>query len=294
MQSGIVSRFQREVIDPGGFFQLGWGGTERFREVDGVAATTLSDRRDFSAGSGIRLPGTLTLNANYRTTRSVALDARSERENRVTIWPDLRVAMAVAPIPAVFGATLDRVSWSIGSQKTVRHTDYGGALFQRRSSEDHRIPIEVALEWSAGIVTRYRGQVGWGFGLDPTGETERNTMDHGLSVETRATPGRGTILEGEPVRLSLLLSYASTVECRIVTGRTVCVDFINQVSRGASLVADTWFRGIEVVGQVGIVDRRSLTGAQLGFTQFQLGIWGRMRFEAGPVGRLLEDRGDLF
>jgi hypothetical protein len=294
MQSGVVARYQREDIGPGSSFQLGWGGADRFREVDGVAATSLSERRDFAAGSGLRLPGTLTFNANYRRTRSIALDARSERESRVTTWPDLRVAMADAPIPGVFSDQLERFSWSVGTLRTIRHTDYGGSLFQRRITEDHRIPIEVALEWSAGIVTRYRGQVGWGSGLDPTGETERNTMDHGLSIETRGTPGRGDMTEAESLRLSVLLTYATAVECRIVTGRTLCVDFIHQVSRGASLVVDTWFRGLEVGGQLGVVDRRSLTGAQLGFTQLQLGVWGRMLFEAGPIGRLLGDRRDPF
>jgi hypothetical protein len=119
-------------------------------------------------------------------------------------------------------------------------------------------------------------------------------MDHGLSIETRATPGRGVALGGEPMRLALLLSYTSSVECRIVTGRTSCVEFIDQVNRGASLVLDTTFQGVEVGGQVGIVDRRSFTGAQLGFTQFQLGVWGRMFFEAGPIGRLTGNRQDPF
>jgi hypothetical protein len=53
-----------------------------------------------------------------------------------------------------------------------------------------------------------------------------------------------------------------------------------------SLSVDTWVSGIEVGGRASLVERRTFTGIQAGFTQFQLGVWGRLVFEAGPVGRL--------
>jgi hypothetical protein len=137
-----------------------------------------------------------------------------------------------------------------------------------------------------GFSTQYRGQVGWGSGSDPTGITERETAIHGLSIETRLSPrgGLGSRVE-EPLRLSLLLEYSSVVECRIVTGRDSCVDFIDQVTRGVSLAIDTWVSGVQVGGQASLNDRRSFTGLQSGFTQFQLGVWGRMVFESGPIER---------
>jgi hypothetical protein len=49
---------------------------------------------------------------------------------------------------------------------------------------------------------------------------------------------------------------------------------------------DTWVSGVEVGGHASLVDRRSFTGLRTGFTQFQVGIWGRMVFESGPIARL--------
>jgi hypothetical protein len=38
--------------------------------------------------------------------------------------------------------------------------------------------------------------------------------------------------------------------------------------------------------QLSLVDRRSFTDLRSGLTQVQLGVWGRLLFEAGPVERL--------
>jgi hypothetical protein len=154
--------------------------------------------------------------------------------------------------------------------------------------------MELSIEWMDGLTTQYRGQVGWGSGTDPTGVTERETADHGLAIETRLVPRRGVGgAVQEPLRLSILLEYTSVVECRVVTGRDSCVEFIDQISRGVSLTIDTWVSGVEVGGHASLIDRRSFTGLRTGFTQFQIGVWGRMIFESGPIARL-GDRLDPF
>ena len=72
----------------------------------------------------------------------------------------------------------------------------------------------------------------------------------------------------------------------MVTGQDVCVDFIDQVNRSARLAVDTELSGLEVGAQVTVADRRSFTGLGTGFSQFQVGVWGRMVFESGPLERL--------
>jgi hypothetical protein len=76
------------------------------------------------------------------------------------------------------------------------------------------------------------------------------------------------------------------VECRVATAGARCVEFIDQTNRGVSLAIEAQVSGVEVGSQLSLVDRRSFVGLRTGFTQLQLGIWGRMVFEVGPVDRL--------
>jgi len=294
LQNGITSRFHREAVDPGAAFQLGWGGSGNFQNLDEIQATSVVDRRSRSAATGLRLPASVFVNVNYQSTHAEALDRRTDRRTRLGTWPDIRIGVGDLPLPGSWRPVLTRVGFSAGIQRTRQATSYAGGTLQRRGREDHRVPMELSVEWMGGIVTRYRGQIGWGTGTDPTGATERSLVDHGVSVETRLVPrgGFGQPVE-EPLRFALTLEHSALVECRAPAGRDECVDFIDQLSRGVSLSIDTWVSGVEVGGRASLVERRSFTGIQAGFTQFQLGVWGRLVFEAGPVGRL-GGRRDLF
>jgi hypothetical protein len=291
MQDGITSRFNRELVDPGTGFQLGWGGIGSFRELDGIRATTLVDRWSLSAGSGLRLPATLFMNLNYRNTEIRTLDLRSDRDSRERAWPDVRAGFGSVPLPDGLETVLQRVSVAAGIQRTRRDITFGGDFLQRRTLDDRRYPMEVSLEWVGGITTRYRGRSGRGVGTDPTGSTERTEVDHGISLETRLSPARGLGDQmREPLRLSVLLHYTRVDECRIVAGMDDCVSFVDQVNRGFNLSVDTRVSGMEVGGQLSLVDRRSFTGLRLGNTQFQVGLWGRLIFESGPVERMDRER----
>ena len=176
---------------------------------------------------------------------------------------------------------------SVGVQEVLQDVTFGGGVTQRRVRVDRRAPIEMTAEWASGLIARYRGLIGRGKGDDPTGVTECELVEHGLSLETRLAPAGGLADRiGGPLRISLALEYAENTECRVVTGQDVCVDFIDQVNRSARLAVDTELSGLEVEAQVTVVDRRSFTGLGTGFSQFQVGVWGRMVFESGPVERL--------
>jgi hypothetical protein len=175
----------------------------------------------------------------------------------------------------------------VGYRLATQDVSYGGGLLQRRTREDHGVPMEVALQWPTGVVTRYRGQVGWGEGTDPTGVTERTLLEHGLSVESPLAGGGGLAAGAVGAsRISFQADWSAVVECRTVTGGSTCVDFIDQLNRGVSVMLETVVSDVEVGAQVSLVDRRSFTGLMTGFTQFQVGVWGRMVFEAGPIERL--------
>ena len=286
MQDGVAARFDREPVDPGGGFQLGLARTNSFAEIDTVTATTFVDRTGLSSGSGLQLPGTFFVNVNYLTSRARAIDRRSDRNTYSNTWPDVRIGVTSFPLPSSWRARAPQLSASVGLQENLQDVSFGGGI-QRRVRVDRRIPVELAASWPSGLVARYRGQVGKGEGNDPTGVTDRDFVEHGISLETRLVPGGGLAdrIE-EPLRLSLLVEYGTNRECRVVTGQSSCVDFIDQENRAASLTLDGIFSGAEVGVQLSLVDRRSFTDLRSGLTQVQLGVWGRLLFEAGPVERL--------
>ena len=294
VQDGVSSRFYRETVDPSAAFQLGLGPAEDFGEIDDISATTLIDRRGVSSGSGLQFPGTFFVNVNYQRTRARTLDRRSDRHSESRTWPDIRAGVTELPLPSVLRRRLPTISVSAGVQEVLQDITFGGGVAQQRIRIDRRAPLEIALEWASGLVARYRGLVGRGKGDDPTGVTERDLVEHGFSLETRLAPSGGLADEiGGVLRLSVIVEYAANTECRVVTGRDDCIDFIDQINRGVSVAVDTELSGLEVGARMSVVDRSSTTGLQSGFTQFQVGVWGRLIFESGPIGRLQRDP-DLF
>ena len=294
LQDGITSWFYREPVRPGGRFQLGLGRQDRFESMDEVAATTLVDRRGVTAGSGLRLAGSFFANVNFQDTRTTSLDRRTERSTRTRAWPDLRVGVSQLPLPEDWEGWVERVSFSAGWQRVDDDQRFGQAVLQDRVRTDLRVPMELVVEWGAGFSTRYRGLLGRGDGQDPTGRTERARSEHGVTLETRLTP-RGGLADRiqEPLRMSLDLSWAQAQECRVTATGDQCVLFVDRLDRGVNLAVDTRVSEVEVGGQLALNDRRSFTGLRTGSTQFQVAIWARLIFSAGPMG-LLERGADPF
>jgi hypothetical protein len=286
LQDGIVSAYFREAVDAGTGFRLGLGGAEELAFLGGVRAASVVERRAVTVGSGIRLPASFFLNLNLQDTRVTSLDRRSQRDGWTRSWPDLRFGASSLPLPEVWAGHLDRVAFTSGVLRVREEVNYGEAL-QARTRSELRVPIEVSLELASGVTARYRGTLATGEGTDPTGRTGREQGDHGLSLETRLRPSSG--LEspmGGPFRLSFLVQYSELEECRVPAGTGDCVPFLERLTRSVSLGLDTVVQGFEVGGQVALLDRQAFSAFESGFRQFQVGIWGRMEFAAGPVERL--------
>ncbi|MEX2530467.1 MAG: hypothetical protein WD960_06800 [Gemmatimonadota bacterium] len=287
LQDGITSWFYREAVDPGAAFQLGIGDMGSFRSMDSTTATTLVDRSGLTAGTGLRFGDGLFAQVNFQQTDITFLDRRSQRTDRSTYWPDLRAGVSSLPLPQDWEGIVERVSFSSGWQRVQDRVGFGEAVIQQRFQEESRVPLEMVVEWGRGVSTRYRGLLGSGSGQDPTGITERTREEHGFAVETRLVP-RGGLSERiqEPLRLSFVVNWAAVTECRVTSVGDECVPFLDRRDRSANLALATLLSDFEVGGQLSLLDRRSLTGMQIGQTQFQLAIWARLVFEAGPQGLL--------
>jgi len=286
VQDGIVAAFFRDAFDPDVRFQFGWGGSGSLAELDQVRASLLSSRRTWTAGWGLRLPATLFLNVNLQATEVRALDLRSQREGRVVSWPDLRFGFGNLPLPEAWRPTLQRAAFTSGVQRVSEEVSYGEGL-QARTLVDTRLPVDIALEWGGGVLSRYRGTFLHGRGTDPTGRTGRTQSEHGVSLETRLRPRGGLDTPfGSSLRFSLLGQVQSLEECRVPVGTGSCVPYLTRQSRSASLGLDTLISGFEVGAQVQWMDREAFAAFETGLQQFQLALWGRMEFTAGPVQRL--------
>lgn len=290
LQDGVVAAFFREDVDPALRFQLGLGGVGLLSSEGGVPAASVVDRRALTLGSGLRLPASFFFNLNRQETRLSSLDLRSQREGKTVSWPDIRAGASRLPVPDGMEGVLNRVAFTSGVLRIREEVQYGEGL-QARERSEIRIPVEVTMEWVGGITARYRGTMAWGEGIDPTGRTGRDQWDHGLSLETRLRPlgGMDAALR-DAFRLAFLAQAGWLEECRIPSGTSECVPFLERETRSVALSIDTFVSGFEIGAQISLQDRKAFSAFETGFRQFQLGFWGRMELAAGPVDRLDQRR----
>ena len=281
-REGITARFNRDPVNPGAGFQLGWGGVDDFRFLGADTAATLVDEHGWTASSGTRFPGGVSLDLGYQRTEAVTLDTRSDRTILQERWPDLRVALPpLVPPPS---AGIQRVSLSSGLQRSRREVVFGGLGQQRRDESELQVPVDVSVTWVGGLVTSYRGSFRDGEGQDPTGTTQRDETSHRVSVSSTFSPPFGLMERlDRPVRLSLLASYVAEQDCRATAAREECVAFVDQLRRSLSLSMDTSVSGFEVGIQASFDQRQSFVGLRTGSTQFQFGVFGQLDLAAGVL-----------
>jgi hypothetical protein len=228
----------------------------------------------------LNLPRGSTLQVGYATLAATTLDARSDREIRQRTWPNVQARLPAIGFPSVTG--IRTVTLSSGIQRIVRETDYGGVSLRRRVDEDIRVPFDLTVQWLGTLVTAYQGAVRTGRGIDPTGDTEREEVNHRLSVRSRwdaAGPLAGRI--DRPIELSVLAGYVSERTCRITRIGEPCVAFVDQIRRTLSVSLDTGIGDLAVGMQVSFDDRPSFVGQRTGSTQLQVGMFGQLEFSAG-------------
>jgi len=283
-QDGIVSRFNRDPVDPGLGYQFGFGGPEGFRIIEGDTAATFTDRSAWTLGWGVVLPGGFGIDAGFQQTEATTLDTRSDRRTVLKRWPDVRARLPALTLPAA--TKIRSVSLSSGITRIERETEFGGGGVQRRFDEDVQIPINLSVAWRGTLVTSYRGAFREGRGVDPTGNTERDRREHHITVSSLFVPPGGLAHRlDRAVRLSLIAGYTSERECRTTTARQECVAFLDQILRSVNLSLDTSVNGFEIGVQMSYDDRQSFVGQRTGSTQFQLMLWGQLQFSAGTIPR---------
>ena len=279
---GVTSRFNRDTVDPGLGFQLGFGGIDGFRIVGGDTATTFTDRTTWSARGGAGLPLGLRLGVAYQRANASTLDTRSDRAEVLEQWPDLTARITQLRMPDGLQRVLRQISLSSGYRRIRREITFGGAGQQRRFQEDRQIPLTVGLTWGGSLTTTYRGTFRSGEGIDPTGDTERSRVEHQVAVTSAFVPpgGLAPYLD-RPITVSVLYRYTLETNCRLTAGQADCVPFLDELIRSLNVQLDTSVRSMELRLQLSYTDRQSFVGLKSGSTQFQFGLFGTFVIAGG-------------
>jgi hypothetical protein len=281
-RDGIVSRFNRDPIDPGLGYQLGWGGAESFRLIDADTAATITDRYAWRLGSGLTLPGGAAVLIAYQWSDARTLDTRSERRTVLESWPEIQASLPTLAPPAYMG--IRSIDISSGVVRTQRTIQFGGRAAQRRFDHDIRVPVDVTVQWQRTLVTSYQASFRVGRGEDPTGQTERDDWSHRLSITSQLLPaGFLSSRLDRPVSLAILGALTSERICRNTTAGDRCVEFVDQTRRTLNVSLDTSVRGVSVGLQASFDDRQSYVGQRTGSTQFQVGIFGQLDLAGGAI-----------
>lgn len=274
--NGYSSRFNRDAVDPGAAYELGWGRREDFLRIGPDSASVFSHRRRLSLRGGTALIGSLSVGLGYDRSLHETLDARSDRDVARRVWPDVEVVAADLPRPGFLAAFLRRASASGGYRRETRTRTFGAGSLQDRFREDREVPVTLTLRFAGGLSVAYRGRSNRGESADPTGDTRRRSSTHSVAASAPLrSPLRMFRAQGAPMTLTLNLGYADETECRVASPGGPCVPFVDQLDRTASFSVDSSVRDFQLGVRLRFIDRRSFVGQRAGTTRFRLDVHGR-------------------
>ena len=284
-RSGLTSRFNREPVTPGTIYELGWGGRDDFLVIGRDSASTLSDRKQVTVRGGLKFLGSGSLRIGYERNDYQTLDTRSDRENLVTVWPDIDLAVSNLALPEFLSPVLERLSTSAGYRRLTRALEFGAGARQNRLGEDWEVPTALTLFFPRGFSVSYEGLHDRGESSDPTGDTRSTANAHSLSASALfRSPISAFSQRGGRMRLVLRLEYSDEMHCRQPSAGSPCVAFIDELERALSLSLDSTIRDYQLGVRLHYLDRRSFVGRRAGLTRFQLDIFGQFLLTPDLIG----------
>lgn len=285
---GVGSRFDWRAVDPGLDYQLGLGGTDVFRAVDGDTAASVDRHGTFRARGELHLPLGTRVDIAYAESDAAIDELRAgSRNTRESHWPDVAFTWADLPLPGPLRAFITHGSLSAGYRESVRTSIFGTAAGQEWASDERAIPLQLAVGFANGLSGSYIGQIADGSGRDPTGRTEHDGQQHAVQIAGSFIAPR-FLRESfpAPINASLRWSYYARAQCRLTAaagtdGSEACIPFVDYINREFGMTLNTIVSQLTVGFQMSYIDRQSYVGARNGSSQFQLGLFGEFNFAAG-------------
>jgi len=239
------SSFSRATATPSAGYQLGLGGFDAFRQVDGLLATSATQNTTLSTGGVAVLPLGLRANATYRLTRGVVWTLRTEQQvpirSRLREWPTGSITWSFTP-PQVVGRLLSSVNARVGYRRAESINEQ--PTFGAPGSVAVNSTIEKALTPSASLI--------WVGGVFTTLDLSRTTSDrlsagnlfrtvrdaHNATVTfSFRPPTRGRWRSN--IRTTAGYSVADNTTCLRRAGQQICVPYVDSRQTQAQLTMDT-------------------------------------------------------
>ena len=284
-ESGLTSRFNREPVVPGVIYELGWGSRDDFLVIGRDSASTLSDRELIKVRGGLLLPGSSSIALGYEHHRHQTLDTRSDRQDRREVWPDVTASAADVALPGFLSVVVRRLSLRAGYQRRTRTLQFGAGARQNRFREDQGAPVTLTLVFPRGFSLTYRGRHDNSRIHDPTGNTRGDKNSHSISAAaTLRSPLSAFRRRDVPMRVALSITYSDETRCRIQSGTSPCVSFIDQLDRNASVSVESTVREYRLGARLHYFDQRSFVGQRAGQTRLQLDVYGHFLLTPDLLG----------
>jgi hypothetical protein len=284
--NALESRYDRAGASPGLGYQLALGGRAAFGGQDAAGPSLLADRANWSARTQLRLPAGVGLTLSFAEADGLQAGPRGERTDRTREWPGLTAQWSGVPLPGLLGGAVRNASLVAGYAAQSRRLDDLGSA-QLRATRSGRVPLDIAVQWAAGITTAYRGERRFGSADGPTASTGQVGADHSFAMSGAfIAPAPLLPMLPEPISVSLRYSLGDQRECRFSDALAACFagsEFAGFRDRAWAVQLDTRLSGMNVGVQLDHRDRLSRATSIGGHRHFSLSLFGQFNLEAGRM-----------
>jgi len=241
------SSFNRAGDEPPGWYQLGLGGLNDFRQVDGQLATSAAENTAVTAGGSAALGLGLRANATYRRTRGVTWSLRAAGQvpirTRTRDWPNGTITWAFTPPRNSIGKILSSVTAQVGFRRSEtaneQPTFVQGAEGTRSSGTDRTLTPSISLSWIGGIFMTFDATRGRSEQRTAGNEfrTARDLRSAALTFSFRPPGNFGKWRT--PIRTTARYALSGNNTCLRSAGQADCVPYIDSRQVQGQLTMDT-------------------------------------------------------
>ncbi len=255
------SQFARPGFDPGLGFQLGLGGVNAFRSLEGRVATAASASSQARLATGLRLPLGFSMTAAYGTGQQQTWSRRAEGQAEIrqedTQWPDLTGRWSWSPREGLLRKVLSNVSASASVQvrqsSTIQPTLLqtvggggggapagGGDLNAIRGSQTTKsYPLSGSITWAGRVTTSLSLTTSSSLDERAGNVTRTDRQDASGALTFSFRPPKEYLPLPSDVRTAVRYAVSTNDGCLTLPGNAECIPISNSSRRQFNLTMDT-------------------------------------------------------
>ena len=250
----LRSQFSRAGVDPSLGYELGMGGADRFRAIDGRAAVGASQIKRWRLASALRLPLGLSVAAAYTTgtqaTWAVRGTGQSETDQANTTWPDVTGRWSWTPrqklIQKILSSMTATASVRVVKSSTVQPpfaeglgtaVDTVGSL--RATQETRSLPVSLTLTWAGHVTTGFGYTVSRSLASQAGSLTQQDMTESSASLAFSFRPPYELLPLKSDIRTSLSYTTSGSKGCINLAGAGSCLSILDADRQQINFSMDT-------------------------------------------------------